>query len=404
MSDSFGRPVRIAMVAGEASGDLIGAHLLRSLQARIPALQAFGVGGPGMTGAGFESWYPMEQMAVRGYVEVLKSLPKLLRMRRALKERLIASAPDLFVGIDSPDFNLDLEIALRRRGIRTVHYVSPSLWAWRGERIHKMKRAAEKVLVLFPFELPIYERAGIPVAYVGHPLADELPLVPDREAAREQLRVPKGAAVAALLPGSRQSEVREMGELMIATAKLVCKQVPNVHFLVPLASRETRLIFEGMQYRAQGEDLPLTILYGHAHDAMTAADAVLVASGTATLEAALLKRPMVITYRMPAASAWIMRRKAYLPYVGLPNILAGEFIVPEMLLEEAIPENLAQALSNLLMDKDARVRLERRFLLMHRSLRQNTAERAVEAILPLLGSGVVAASSARAAVEQGART
>lgn len=392
MNEQSGRKIRIAFVAGEASGDLIGSHLLKALSERIPRLEAVGIGGPKMQSAGLETWYPMELLAVRGYVEVLMSLPKLLRIRRELKRRLLADPPDMFIGIDAPDFNLDLEVALRARGVTTVHYVSPSIWAWRAERIHKIKRAVSKMLALFPFEAPLYEKAGVPVAYVGHPLADELPEYPDREAAREQMRLSPKQTVIALLPGSRQSEVRQLGELFVATAKLVAEQVPNPHFLVPLVSRETRRIFEEAIYRQGGEGLPLTILFGHAHMAMAAADAVLVASGTATLEAALLKRPMVITYRMPRLSEWIMRfkgRKGHLPYVGLPNILAGEFVVPEILLDEAIPENLAQALANQLYDKEVRRRIESRFLEIHRALKQGTAARAVEAILPLLGAARV---------------
>lgn len=385
MAKGKGGRVRIALVAGEASGDLLGSHLIQALRHHLPALETCGIGGPKMQSAGLESWYPMEWFAVRGYVEVLKSLPRLLRVRRELKQRLLEDPPDLFIGIDAPDFNLDLELALRRGGIATVHYVSPSIWAWRGERIHKIRRAASKVLALFPFEPALYEQAGVPVAYVGHPLADELPEHPDRDAAREQMRLSGKQTVIALLPGSRQSEVRQMGELFVATARLVRAQVPNAHFLVPLVSRQTRLIFEDAIYRQQGEDLSLTILFGHAHTAMTAADAVLVASGTATLEAALLKRTMVITYRMPRLSAWIMKGKGYLPYVGLPNILAGEWVVPEILLDDATPENLAQALVNQLHDKEMRNRLERRFLKIHRTLKQGTAARAVEAILPLLG-------------------
>ena len=267
-----------------------------------------------------------------------------------------------------------------------MQYVSPSIWGWRGERIHKIKRAVSKMLALFPFEPAIYERAGVPVAYVGHPLADEFPEFPDRDAAREQMRISPTQTVVAILPGSRQSEVREMGELFIATARLVAEQIPNVHFLVPLVSRETRNIFEEAVYVQQAEGLPITILFGHAHMAMIAADAILAASGTATLEAALLKRPMVISYKMPRISAWIMRRKAHLPYAGLPNILAGEFVVPELLQEDATAENLAQALCNQLQDKEVRKRLEVRFLAIHRALRQDTATRAVEAILPLLNT------------------
>jgi len=384
MKDPSGRRIRVALMAGEASGDLLGAHLLAALKERLPGLESFGIGGPRMQSMGMQSWYPMEWFAVRGYVEVIRSLPKLLRVRREFKRRLLADPPDLFVGIDAPDFNLGLEMALRARGIATVQYVSPAIWGWRGERIHKIKRAVSKVLALFPFEPAIYERAGVPVAYVGHPLADEFPEYPDRNAAREQMRISPTQTVVAVLPGSRQSEVREMSELFIATAGLVREQIPNVLFLVPLVSRETRNIFEEAIYRRQAEALPITILFGHAHMAMTAADAVLVASGTATLEAALLKRPMVISYKMPRVSAWIMRRKAHLPYAGLPNILAGEFVVPELLQEDATAENLAQALCNQLQDKEVRQRLESRFLEMHLSLRQDTARVAVEAILPLL--------------------
>ena len=403
MSDLSGRRIRIALVAGEASGDLLGAHLLVALKERMPRLEAFGIGGPRMQSVGMQSWYPMEWLAVRGYVEVIRSLPKLLRLRRELKNRLLADPPDLFIGIDAPDFNLDLEMALRAGGITTVQYVSPAIWGWRGERIHKIKRAVSKILAVFPFEPAIYERAGVPVAYVGHPLADEFPEYPDRNAAREQMRISPKQTVVAILPGSRQSEVREMGELFIATARLVAEQIPNTLFLVPLVSRETRNIFERAIYRQQAEALPITILFGHAQMAMTAADAVLVASGTATLEAALLKRSMVISYKMPRLSAWIMRRKAHLPYAGLPNILAGEFVVPELLQEDATAENLAQALCNQLQDKEVRKRLENRFLEIHRSLRQDTAKLALEAILPLLNAVRTPAPAAPTPAGEGMR-
>jgi lipid-A-disaccharide synthase len=384
MGESASRKLRIAMLAGEASGDLLGSRLLQALAARYPQLSAYGIGGPRMQACGFDSWYPMEQLAVRGYVEVVRSLPGLLRLRSDLGRRLLRDRPDIFIGVDAPDFNLALERKLKVAGIPTVHFVSPSIWAWRGERIHKIKHAVDKVLALFPFEVPIYERAGIPVSYVGHPLADELPEHPDRRGVREQLKLPRDSNVVALLPGSRQSEVRQMSELMIATAGRIREQISDVHFLVPLVSRETRLIFEEALYRQHAEGLPLTILFGHAHEAMIAADVALVASGTATLEAALLKCAMVITYTMPAATAWIMRRKAYLPYVGLPNIIAGGFIVPELLQEDAQPENLAQAMCNLLRNPRMRSQLQTRFLAMHRELRQGTAERAVDALAPLL--------------------
>jgi len=389
MNESSDRTIRVAFVAGEASGDLLGAHLLQALSERVPRLEAFGIGGPKMQSAGLDVWYPMELLAVRGYVEVLRSLPKLLRIRRDLRRRLLADPPDLFIGIDSPDFNLDLELALRSRGITTAHYVSPSIWAWRGGRIRKIKRAVSKMLALFPFEPAIYEKAGVPVAYVGHPLADELPEYPDKDAAREQMRVSPKQTVVALLPGSRQSEVRQMGELFAATAKLVAEQVPDAHFLVPLVSRETRMIFEEALFHQKADQLPVTILFGHAHMAMIAADAVLVASGTATLEAALLKRPMVITYKMPGISWLIMNRLRYQPFAGLPNILAGEFIVPEFLQDEATPDNLAQAVINLMFDTMVRARLEARFTGILQELRQNTAEKVAAALLPILDGRTV---------------
>ena len=372
------------MVAGEASGDLLGAHLVEALRQALPSTRFVGIGGPKMQAAGFEAWYPAESLAVRGYVEVLRQLPGILRIRNDLRSRLIAEPPDLFIGVDAPDFNLGLEESLRRRGIPTVHYVSPSLWAWRGERIHKMARAASKVLCLFPFEPPIYDKAGVPAAYVGHPLADMLPESPDRATAREQFKLGAGQTVVVLLPGSRQSELEAMAELFIQTAKLVHRQLRQVHFLVPLIIRETRRIFEDTLYRCEAQHLPLTILFGHAHLAMMAADGVLVASGTAALEAALLNRPMVVTYKMPKLSYLIGRRKVVLPYVSLPNILAGRFVVPEIFQDEATPEVLAQALVNQLGDKQVRMQQERAFLEIHRVLRQNTGEKAVEAILPLL--------------------
>src|SRR5689334_8828122 len=338
--------VRIAMVAGEASGDLLGAHLVRALSKRLPQARFMGIGGPKMQSAGFDPWYPAEALAVRGYVEVLRQLPSILRIRRELRNRLLAEPPDLFIGVDAPDFNLGLERALRARGIRAVHYVSPSVWAWRAERIPAIKRSVDKMLCLFPFEPAIYDAAAIPSAYVGHPLADLLPDKPDREGAREQFKIPADRAVIALLPGSRQSELRHMARLFIDTAKLIYRQVNNVQFLVPLVSRETRRQFEDELYRAEAEDLPLTILFGHAHMAMTAADGVLLASGTAALEGALLKRPMVVTYKMPRLSWWIGRPKVKLPYASLPNVLAGRFIVPEIFQDEATPAVLCQSLLN----------------------------------------------------------
>lgn len=380
-----GSAVRIAMVAGEASGDALGAHLIEALSAALPAARFQGIGGPKMQAAGFQTWYPSETLAVGGYVEVLRHLPEILRVRRELVRRLIADPPDLFLGVDAPDFNLGVEEKLRARGIRTVQYVAPQVWAWRSHRVHQLRRAVDRVLCLFPFEAPLLEQAGVPATYVGHPLADQVPEVPDRQNAREQFRLSSAHTVVALLPGSRIREVETMGELFIRSAQLIHRQVRNVHFLVPLLSRPTRGLFEQTLYRLEAQDLPLTILFGHAQMAMTAADSVLLASGTASLEAALLKRPMVVTYRLAPMTYALIRRRGYrLPYVALPNILAGRFVVPEILQDDATPENLAQAVLNQLGDKVVRQRQERAFLDLHMALRQNTREKAVEAIVPLL--------------------
>jgi len=301
---------------------------------------------------------------------------------------LLADPPDVFIGVDAPDFNLDLEKALKQRGIPSIHYVSPSIWAWRGKRIHKIGAAVSRILALFPFEPALYEQQGIPVSYVGHPLADMLPLEDGRNAARELLDLSPQQPVFALLPGSRQSELHYMADTFIATAREIHKSLPNALFLVPMATRETRLLFESALYRCDARDLPIRMLFGHAHDAMMAADAVLVASGTATLEAALLKRPMAIVYKMAPFSHRLMRRMGYLPYVGLPNILAGRFVVPEFIQDDATPENLAQALLNFYADKATCARISDVFFDIHVQLKQNTAEKAAVAILDSLPAAI----------------
>jgi len=327
----------------------------------------------------------MEKLSVMGYLEVLRHYREIAGIRRDLRNQLIANPPDLFIGIDAPDFNFDLELALKQHGIPTVHYVSPSIWAWRGERIHKIKRAVSHMLALFPFEVPLYEKAGVPATYVGHPLADLLPEKPNRALMREQMRIqPPTAKVFAMLPGSRKGEVRQLARTFIQTARLILQSIPDAQFLVPLASRETRNIFEEAIWHEDAHDLPITLLFGHAHDAMIVADGVLVASGTATLEAALLKRPMVITYKLSPVTYWLAKRKQYLPYVGLPNVLSGKFVVPELLQDDATPENLAQALINLVANKQAVSELEQKFTNMHLMLKQGAAMKAAEAVLPFL--------------------
>lgn len=384
-----GAPLTIGVVAGEASGDLLGAHLIQSLHRQLPHARFTGIGGPRMQAAGFETLFPMEKLAVRGYVEVLRHYVEILGIRRRLAAHFLEQPPALFVGVDAPDFNLDLELKLRAAGIPTAHFVSPSIWAWRGERIGKIKRAVARMLVIFPFEQALYELAGIPVTYVGHPLAETLAPLPDRAAAREELRLPGKARVIALLPGSRVSEVEHMAATFIETAVQIAAAAPEAQFLVPLVSRPTRELFEAALYGRTDGALNLTVLFGHAHQAMAAADVVLAASGTATLEAALIGRPVVIAYRMPRVSWWIMRNRGYLPYVGLPNILAGELIVPEFLQDEATPENLSQALLNLLFDATVRTRLEARFAEIANELRQDSGERIASALVPMVRNGTV---------------
>ena len=374
----------IALVAGEASGDLLGSQLVEAIRRERTDVEFIGIGGPKMQAAGMQVLFQMEKLAVNGYVEVLRHYPEIAGIRRKLRAQLIANPPDVFVGIDAPDFNLGLELALKKRGIPTIHYVSPSIWAWRGKRIHKIRRAVSYMLVLFPFEKKLYEDAGVPVSYVGHPLADLLPDNPDRDSMREQMRLSEKDKVFAFLPGSRQNEVRRLAATFVETARLIANEAAEARFLVPLASRETRTIFEEEIWRQNAQQLPITLLFGHAHDAMIAADGVLLASGTATLEAALLKRPMVITYKVPGLTAAIMRRQRYLPYVGLPNILAGRFVVPELLQEDATPENLAQALLNLVSNKQAVTELEELFAKMHAALKQDSARKAARAVMAFL--------------------
>ena len=378
------KTIVIGIVAGEASGDLLGSHLMAALKAVRPDIQFVGIGGPKMQTVGMKVLFPMEKLAVRGYVEVLRHYREITGIRRKLRAYFLNNRPDLFIAVDAPDFNLDLELALKQHGIPTIHYVSPSIWAWRGERINKIKRAVSHMLALFPHEPKLYQQAGVPVDYVGHPLADMLPEQPKRAEMREVMRIPLHATVFAFLPGSRQSELNQLAHLYIETAKRVLEQIPDARFLVPLVSRETRGIFEQALYDCEAQHLPITMLFGHAQDAMIVADGVLVASGTATLECALLKRPMVITYKMPAFSWWLMKRKSYQPYCGLPNILCGRFVVPELLQKEATPENLSRALLELVGNKEAVAQIEETFLELHRTLRQNTAQKAASAILPYL--------------------
>ena len=383
---------KIAIVAGEASGDLLGGHLISALKKQRSDLEFFGVAGPKMMREGAKSLFPIEKLSVRGYLEVLTHLYGLLKLRRSLLNQILKEKPALFIGIDAPDFNFWLERKLKKHGIPTIHYVSPSIWAWRGGRIHKIKKAVTHMLALFPFEPALYEKAGLPVTFIGHPLADEIPIRPNKKGARETLKLKQGDFIVTMLPGSRQSEVRQHAELFVKTAHLISKNHANALFLVPLITRETRNIFEAALYKNNDASLDknndallnLQILFGHAHDAMEAADVVIVASGTATLEATLLKRPMVITYRMPNLSWQMLKRMNYLPYVGLPNILAGKFLVPELLQNEATPEKLAETVTRLVNDPENLKVIKQTFTDIHISLKQNAAEKAAKVVLSYL--------------------
>jgi lipid-A-disaccharide synthase len=381
--------VTIGIVAGEASGDALAATLIRAVRERLPRARFVGVAGPRMQAAGCESWFLLETLSVAGLVEVLSRIPEILALRRALVRRLLATRVNLFIGVDAPDFNLGVEAKLKRAGVRTMHFVSPSIWAWRRGRVHKIRRAVHRILTLFPFELPLYEAANVPATFVGHPLAREAAARGSRREAREQLRLGLAQPVFALLPGSRIVEVDTHGELLLKAAAALRDARPDARFLVPLATRPTRDRFEAAIYRLGLDGLPLTILYGHATDALRAADVALVASGTATLEAALARCPHVIYYRINPLSAFIVRHRLLLPYVGLPNVLAGRFVVPELLQEDATVENLVQAVGNLYDDTVTRRRQEALFAGFAASLAMDTGALAADAVAAELRSAGV---------------
>ena len=375
---------RVGVVAGEASGDLLGSLLMDGLREAGLAADFFGIAGPKMQAAGARSLFPMEALSVRGYVEALGSLRKILGIRKRLRARLLAQPPRLFIGIDAPDFNLSLETDLKRAGIATVHFVSPSVWAWRPKRIEKLRKAVSHVLLIFPFEEALFQQAGIPATYVGHPIAQALP-EPDRAKARERLGLAKDGEYVVLMPGSRPGELKALAALFIATVKVLHEKRPLARFLIPLVNRETRVLFEQALYQAESHDLPIRILFGHAHDALQAADAALIASGTATLEALLLDCPHVITYKVPWLTARIMKRQALLPWIGLPNILAHRDLVPEIIQDRATPEALAASLERLLADADARQAQIDEFRIQRQRLRRDTPRLIAQALAPFLG-------------------
>ena len=372
------RKLRVALVAGEASGDILGSGLMQALKQRHPDIEFIGVGGPRMQAEGLQSHFPMERLAVMGLVEVLGRLRELLRRRKDLLQMLIAARPDVFIGIDAPDFNLNIELKLRRAGIRTVHYVSPSVWAWRQKRVLKIKEACDLMLALFPFEARFYEEHAVPVRFVGHPLANTIALEADRAGARDRLGLPQGASVVALLPGSRGGEVGKLGALFLDTAQRLLQDRPGLRFVLPCASAERRVQIEEM---LAGRNLPVQLLDGASHEALAACDAVLIASGTATLEALLYKRPMVVAYKVAPMTYRILKRLVKSPYISLPNLLAGRLLVPELIQDAATPEALAATLLPLL--DDGSVQTES-FDAIHRALRQDASAQAAEAVLALV--------------------
>jgi len=386
------RPLSLGMVVGESSGDLLASALLQGLghRAAPPVLKSFGIGGPRLAEQGFQSWWPAESLAVNGYLEVLQAYPRLWRMRRELIRRMSSVHPDVFLGVDAPDFNLGVESALRREGIRTVHFVSPSIWAWRRERLDRIRAAVDHMLLVFPFEQSIYESAGIPATYVGHPLADQIPIEPDRHSARTRLAasgVPTKGPLIALLPGSRGGEVRHIGPVFLETAIWILERRPEFQIVLPAATPSLHRVLQqtllGMGRRAESLRERLTLVQGQSHDALAASGVALVASGTASLEAALFGLPMVIAYRMHPLNYRIMRRMAYLPWIGLPNILANDSLVPEFVQDAAVPAAMGQSVIDQHDDDAGRIRLCERFAAIHASLAQGCAQRSAEVLLTI---------------------
>ncbi|MFB9289413.1 lipid-A-disaccharide synthase [Pseudoduganella plicata] len=386
MASSADSAPSIAVVAGEPSGDMLASRLLSGLRTHLPHARFHGIGGPQMIAQGFESHWPIETMTVRGLFEVIPRYRELKRIQNTLRDRLIAERPAVFIGADYPGFNLGLEAQLRDAGIPTMHYIGPQIWAWRGGRIKKIVRSVSHMLVVFPFEAPIYEKAGVPVTYVGHPLAEVIPLAPDTAAARRTLGVPEDANVVTMMPGSRMGELKYNTVAFVEAVKLLQARDRSLRVLVPMAGDRQKAYFRELVAGAGLQDVPLQLLDGQSHAAICAADAVLVASGTASLEVALFKKPMVIAYKMMRASWEIMRHMGYQPWIGLPNILAREFLVPELLQHHASPQALADAMWQQLTDVPHRLQLVQRFTDMHHSLLRNSAEESAAAVMKVIAN------------------
>jgi lipid-A-disaccharide synthase len=374
--------IHIGIVVGEASGDILGAALMLELRKHFPNAEFSGIGGPRMLAAGFHSYFPQDRLAVMGLVEPLKRLPELLRIRKFLREHFIANRPAVFIGIDSPDFTIPLEASLKEKGVKTVHYVSPSVWAWRQKRIFKIARSVDLMLTLLPFEAKFYQEHKVPVEFVGHHLADEIPLSVDKVAARKLLGLPEQGRIVALLPGSRASEVERMGDLFMRTAVACLEQDPDLKFIIPAANsdRYRQLHIALNDY----VDFPIELIHGHSHEAMAAADVVLLASGTVTLEALLLKKPMVVAYKLAPLSHFILSRLVKSPWISLPNLLAQKMLVPELIQEKATPEALCSGVMNYFENPDEAQQLIETFTAMHLELKRDASVRAADAVAQLI--------------------
>ncbi|MCZ2496631.1 lipid-A-disaccharide synthase [Xylophilus sp. Kf1] len=382
MEDQAPAPLSVALVAGETSGDLLAGLLLDGLRTRWPAMTCVGIGGPQMEKRGFEAWWPSDKLAVRGYVEVLRHYREIVGIRSRLRDRLLHDKPAIFIGVDAPDFNLDLEADLRAAGVRCVHFVAPSVWAWRPKRVEKIKRSTDHVLCIFPFEPALLARHGIAATYVGHPLANVIPLVPDRAAARASLGLPDGVPVLAVLPGSRSSEIQYLAPRFFDACRLLHAERPDMRFVVPAIAAQRERIVRAAADAGMADTI--RIVDGQSHTVLAACDATLIASGTATLEAALFKRPMVIAYNMHWLSWKLMAPKRLQPWVGLPNILCRDFVVPELLQDAATPRALADAVLVWWASPEKTAALTDRFTALHHELQRDTPALCADAVQKVL--------------------
>ena len=374
----------IAIVAGESSGDLLGSHLIKSLKSVRSDLKFIGIAGPKMMKEGANSFFLMEELSVRGYFEAFRKLFRLIKLRKTLLKQILNEKPDLFIGVDAPDFNFWIEKQLKKKGVPVIHYVSPSIWAWRGNRLRKIKKSIDHMLTIFPFEKNIYSKANIQATFVGHPLAEMIPFNPNKNKAQDKLKIINAYKVIALLPGSRQGEVKWHAQLLIDSATEISKKIRDVKFLVPLPTRETYEIFSKTLFKNTHAELDIQLLIGHASDAINAADLVIVASGTATLETALYKKPMIVIYKMSSISWQILKRMRYLPFVSLPNILLNKCVVPELLQGDATFENISSKAFEILKDASYRKNLIIQFTKIHHQLKQNTSDRLNRVILKFI--------------------